>query len=60
MYIRNYTNWLFIELKINLFAPYPPIGGSKLIFTSPFRDGAKRENQIATSFTKTDIHNIFL
>jgi len=32
-------------VKINLLAPHPK--GSKLIFTSPFRVGAKSENQIS-------------
>jgi hypothetical protein len=31
--------------KINLFAPNPPAGGSKLIFNTPFRAGANVENQ---------------
>jgi hypothetical protein len=31
--------------KINLFAPNPPTGGSKLIFFTPFREGANEENQ---------------
>jgi len=35
--------------KINLFAPYPE--GSKLIFFTPFREGANEENQHYIFFT---------
>ena len=66
MIIRNVTTLLPIELKINLFAPNPKAclpsyssykvrQGSKLIFTTPFRDGANRENQFAVSGINTDI-----
>ena len=53
MIIRNVTTLLPIELKINLFAPNPK--GSKLIFTTPFRDGANSENPFAVSGKNTDI-----
>ena len=58
MVIRNHTNWLIIELKINLFAPNPK--GGKLIFTTPFRDGANRESQFVASGIKTHILNFLL
>ncbi len=41
-YLPKYKCYL---LKINLFTPNPPNGGSKLIFFTPFRDGANEENQ---------------
>ncbi len=41
-YLPNHRNYM---LKINLYAPNPPNVGSKLIFLTPFRDGANEENQ---------------
>ena len=54
MIIRNYATKLFIQLKINLFAPNPK--GGKLIFITPFREGVKREKQFATYNIRADIH----
>ena len=56
MIIRIYATKLFIELKINLFAPNPK--GGKLIFITPFREGANKGNQVAVSGIETDIHII--
>ena len=46
-------------MKINLFTPNPPVGGSKLIFFTPFRGGANEENQFLLSGIMTDIHLFF-
>ena len=45
-------------MKINLFTPNPPVGGSNLIYFTPFRGGANEENQFLSSGIKTDIHNV--
>ena len=60
MIIRNYATKLFIQLKINLFAPNPkaclPVRqGGKLIFITPFREGVNKGNQFAASGKETDI-----
>jgi hypothetical protein len=38
---------MFHRSEIQFVYPTPPVGGSKLIFFTPFRDGVNEEKQVA-------------